>query len=28
VPPGGEVTMEMFLRAGEAAPQAAERKGR
>jgi len=28
VPPGGEVTMEMFLRAGEAAPPAAERKNR
>jgi hypothetical protein len=28
VPPGGEVTMEMFLRAGEAAPPAAERRNR
>src|ERR1019366_165926 len=27
VAPGGEVTMEMFLPAGEAAPAAAERKG-
>jgi hypothetical protein len=27
VAPGGEVTMEMFLRAGEAAPPAAQRKG-
>jgi len=28
VPPGGEVTTEMFLRAGETAPPVAERKGR
>jgi hypothetical protein len=28
VPPGGEVTMDMFLRAGEAAPPAAERQNR
>jgi len=27
VPPGGEVTMEMFLRSGEVAPPAAQRKG-
>ncbi len=27
VPPGGEVTMDMFLRSGEAAPPAAQRKG-